>query len=577
MVFVAYAALAQFGYVFTLEANVSAVWMPAGVALAALLLLDWRVAPAIFFGSFVGNALAFTADGSFITALIVSLVIGSGAVTQALAGMWLVKRFAAHAESLLDSTADVLVLIFLGGALASTLNATVGTLAVIFGGYTTYSPPFIWITWWLGDTLGVLLMTPFILAWRKPPVIRGRSRVDLAFILMTLLMVALSVRLALPTYLFLLPMLVVVSWRYGMHGATLISLCLSLLIRVAVQNAIISASGTELLLIIPGFLASVAITSLVLAAALRERAIAEQKIQEYNRTLTEKISARTHEINAANAELFRQVVDRQRMLDELRRAKDTAEAASQAKSAFMASMSHELRTPLNAIIGYTEIMLAGMAGELSDEQVFYEERVLRNAQDLLTLINQVLDFSKMDAGRVEIVPQPLEVRPWLEDLVTQYLVLARAKGLAMQVNVHPAMPQEIMSDPDKLKQIAVNLLSNAIRFTQRGEISFGIYPDSPTTWVLEVRDTGVGIAPHDLDRIFEDFTQLPAPRGGKADGTGLGLAIVRRLVTLMHGEVKVTSQLGKGSAFTVRLPLVLPGADPVEEPMPDHASGTPSA
>lgn len=558
IVFAAYAVLAQIGYRFSAEANVTPIWLPSGAALAAVFYFNGRVAPGIFFGSFVGNFATFSGSGAVEVALLVSAAIGFGAVLQALAALWVLKRFANAPHAPLETTNDVLVLAFFSGAAASILNATIGATSVTLGGYAVSPWSQTWLTWWLGDTVGVLLMTPFILTWRKRPKINRDSRQDLVVILLAIIMILFLFAIRFPLYLFLLPAVVVITWRYGMYGATLLSLAMSFMIRGAINATIVAAPEQQLTLIVPAFLGSVALTALVLAAAIHERRVAQKKLEEYNRTLTEKISARTHEINTANAELFRQVVERQRMLDELRRAKETAEAASDAKTTFMASMSHELRTPLNAIIGYTEIMLAGMAGEMNEEQVFYQERVLLNSNDLLALINQVLDFSKLDAGRVELMPAPVALRDLVDEIARQYMILAQKRGLALKVLIGEAMPPVVQADRERLKQIIVNLISNAIKFTPAGEVMLRVYRSTPKTWIIEVSDTGVGIAPHDLSRIFEDFTQVNIPKRGKADGTGLGLAIVRRLVTAMRGEVNVTSQLGKGSTFTVTLPLTLP-------------------
>ncbi len=262
-----------------------------------------------------------------------------------------------------------------------------------------------------------------------------------------------------------------------------------------------------------------------------ERVLAEEKIQAQNRALL-----------VANQEL---AVARQQ-----------AEAIAQLRTQFLATMSHELRTPLNAIIGYTEIQLAGMTGELTNEQRDYQERVLANADHLLELINDVLDLSKIEAGRMELVNKPFHVGHWLEDLVGQMSVLASERGLDFQVSLDAQMPETIKGDPARIRQMATNLLSNAIKFTNEGYVRLQVRKHGSDAWKLIVEDSGIGIPSHMQETIFEEFRQVDSSSQRKVGGTGLGLAIVRKLTMMMGGSVRVKSQVGAGSTFVVTLPLV---------------------
>ncbi|HEC22856.1 MAG TPA: PAS domain S-box protein [Chloroflexi bacterium] len=237
-------------------------------------------------------------------------------------------------------------------------------------------------------------------------------------------------------------------------------------------------------------------------------------------------------------------------------ARKRAEEANRLKSEFLSTMSHELRTPLNAIIGYTEIMLAGMTGDLSNEQFDYLKRVLANGENLLNLINNVLDIAKIEAGRMELVQEPIPIRPWLEGVTRQFQILAEEKGLAFTAIVSPDMPDTIVGDPERLKQIATNLISNAVKFTDEGSINVEIDKLADDRWALVVSDTGVGIPSHAQEYIFDEFRQADGSPRRKYGGTGLGLAIVRNLALTMGGNVRLTSKVGEGSTFTVILPLV---------------------
>lgn len=257
----------------------------------------------------------------------------------------------------------------------------------------------------------------------------------------------------------------------------------------------------------------------------------EERIQEQNRSLVK-----------ANHEL---AVARKR-----------AEEATRLKSQFLATMSHELRTPLNAIIGYTEIQLAGMTGELNEEQTDYQRRVLANAGNLLQLINNLLDISKIEAGRMDIVDKPFNVADWLKEVVLETHVLAEEKGLEFEYFIDPRMPERVVGDPSRLKQIATNLISNAVKFTEEGTVYVEVRRHGDDTWKLSVIDTGIGIPSHMQETIFDEFNQVDGTNAREHKGSGLGLSIVRKLALLMGGNVRVKSTPGEGSVFTVFLPII---------------------
>ncbi len=265
--------------------------------------------------------------------------------------------------------------------------------------------------------------------------------------------------------------------------------------------------------------------------------------------VTERIESEA-QIQKQNAELVEANAD-------LAIARKHAEDATRLKSQFLATMSHELRTPLNAIIGYTEIQLAGMTGEITDEQRDYQERVLTNADHLLNLINDVLDISKIEAGRLELVRKVFSLRDWVSDIDNQTRVLADEKELQFKVDIDARMPEYIVGDPARIKQAVINLISNAVKFTEEGMIRFIIRKHGRDAWRIIVEDTGIGIPSHMQETIFEEFRQVDSSSRRKSGGTGLGLAIVRKLLLMMGGNVRVNSQVGKGSVFTITLPLFI--------------------
>jgi len=252
----------------------------------------------------------------------------------------------------------------------------------------------------------------------------------------------------------------------------------------------------------------------------------------------------------------RDVTERRASEEQLRLAKDEAIQASRAKSAFVASMSHELRTPLNAIIGYSEILQEDAAAGGWAEALTDLARIHGAGKHLLGLINDVLDLSKIEAGRLEVTVETFRVRDAIDDVIGTARPLAGRNGNVLDVVVAPGIGS-MRSDLTRLRQILINLLGNACKFTREGRVTLEVTRSaSPLgdTLVFSVTDTGIGISPEQQARLFEDFVQGDADTNRRYGGTGLGLALSRRLATLLGGEINVRSELGQGSTFEVRLP-----------------------
>jgi DNA-binding response OmpR family regulator len=247
------------------------------------------------------------------------------------------------------------------------------------------------------------------------------------------------------------------------------------------------------------------------------------------------------------------LVDLQRKNEELQVAKERAERESVFKSQFLANMSHELRTPLNAIIGFSELLERELPGPLTEDQREFVGLVLRGGRHLLTVINDILDLSKIEAGRMELAREWTDIPRLLDAVFVVVRPLADSRGVRLVKSVDDAPPR-VLVDPVRVSQILYNLLSNGIKFTPRAgvvHLSAGIAGDGLS---IRVDDTGIGIGPADLGRLFREFEQIgPAPEG--TTGTGLGLVLTRRLVELHGGAISVESQLGRGSSFTVTLPI----------------------
>jgi len=259
-------------------------------------------------------------------------------------------------------------------------------------------------------------------------------------------------------------------------------------------------------------------------------------------------------IREVNVSLERRVAER---TAELALARDRAEGADRTKSAFLATMSHELRTPLNSIIGFTGLLLRGLAGPLNAEQTKQLCMVRDSGQHLLALINDVLDISKIEAGQIEIANAPFDLPESIQKVVQTVTPLANKKQLPLIAQIAPDVSR-ITSDRQRVEQILLNLLSNAIKFTEQGEVTLTaeIVPGMPRSALrISVADTGLGIKRENLDKLFQPFRQLDTGLTRQHEGTGLGLAICKRLVERLGGTITVESEWGKGSTFQCTLPI----------------------
>ncbi|MAY87708.1 MAG: hybrid sensor histidine kinase/response regulator [Pseudooceanicola sp.] len=253
--------------------------------------------------------------------------------------------------------------------------------------------------------------------------------------------------------------------------------------------------------------------------------------------------------------------------EQLKAARDAAETASRAKSSFLANMSHEIRTPMNGVVGMAELL---MESDLSEEQRLYASTIHTSAEALLRIINDILDYSKIEAEKLVLHPQDFDLEHCVHDIVTMLQPVTHGKDVDLLVDYDLFLPTRFIADPGRVRQILINLVGNAVKFTRKGHVAVRVTGlanpgETDCTVHITVEDTGVGMSPEEQAQIFGEFQQVASEANREFEGTGLGLAITRRLVELMQGHIWVDSTPGKGSVFGVR--LTLPLADP-DTPMP---------
>ncbi|NEO87130.1 MAG: response regulator [Spirulina sp. SIO3F2] len=500
----------------------SVIWPTSGFYLASLLIFGGRIWPALFLSDIVGNALFYESASAIATIAVVDgtdiLIIG-----------FCIQRWIGH-HQLLNSARDFFRFlgIVLGVIAISSLFAT-GLLC-----WHEIAPwrDFLatWRLWYIAVLGGITLVTPALLSWFDWQGKRqwGVWQVgEFALLLGTAIGISyLSFWQEYALEYMTLPLLMWCAFRFRQAESTLLVFLIDGIAIVATRQGFgpfVRENLSQSLILLQSFILVVGLTGYLLCAIVSEN-------------------------RQANNELERRVAER---TSELKRAKEEADRANQAKSDFLASMSHELRTPLNGILGYTQIL--NRSQSLGDKEKQGVSIIHQCGSHLLNLINDVLDLAKIEARKLDLNSNTIHLPAFLQGVVEICRIRADSKALEFIYQPPENLPEAIILDQKRLQQVSINLLGNAIKFTDRGSVRFTVEVlESPSPERHRLRfsviDTGVGMEPEQLETIFQPFEQV-GDRKKQTEGTGLGLAISRQIVELMGSQLQVKSELGKGSTF----------------------------
>jgi PAS domain S-box-containing protein len=292
-----------------------------------------------------------------------------------------------------------------------------------------------------------------------------------------------------------------------------------------------------------------------------ERKLAREELQKSYDQLEVRVQERTTALTKVNQDLQQEVRERKSVEAALHQAKEAAEAATNAKSEFLAKMSHELRTPMNAIIGFTRLVMRRCEEILPAKQYENLEKILVSAERLLALINDILDLSKVEARRIELHPARFTLEPLVDTCLRTIEPMVKTEQLRLVKEIEADLPP-LFTDQDRLLQILINLLSNAVKFTEEGTITITARREDWSRLAIAVTDTGIGIPAEARERIFEEFHQVDRGSTRHYSGTGLGLSISRHFARLLGGDIDVQSTYGRGSTFTVTIPFIFESLEP---------------
>lgn len=522
------------------DLKISLIWLPTGIAVAGLFRWGLGYWPAILVTTVVLQQFSFGAAWPTAGLIVAGQTLGPVVTVWALQRLKFQRAFERRRD----------IGYFCGATLVGMMcSASGGVTGLYLAGLTPWeNVGRDWLTWWSGDCMGVLVAAPLLISMSAQSWTHAmkRKREFAAWAAVSVLVMGVVFFIPAKPGVEKLPLVFVplfftvwAALRFGITGTSLGVLAL----------AVIASSGTALgrgafmqpgiyqgVFLLWAYLGTATVFSLMITGIEIGRGLAEEALRQSKAELEQAI-LRTRDLALQ------------------------ADAANQAKSTFLANMSHEIRTPMNAVIGMTGLLLDT---PLNSEQRQYADTVRASGEALLRLINDILDFSKIEAGKLELETVDFHLPEMVEDVVRLLRVHAERKRIGLSCTVDSTVPVFVAGDPGRLRQILINLIENAIKFTDQGQVTVRVSAENEDDRVrvqVEVRDTGIGIPPEQLPGLFQSFHQADSSTTRRFGGSGLGLVISRQLAGLMGGDITVDSAPAGGSVFTVRVRLT--PADPV--------------
>jgi signal transduction histidine kinase/CheY-like chemotaxis protein/HPt (histidine-containing phosphotransfer) domain-containing protein len=530
--------------------GVAAVWPANGITLAALLLLPRRLWSCVLASGYVGNVLANLLTHH--AALESFMFSGVNAVEVLAAGS--AMRYLVRHEVRFETTREVILFAVFACAGCGMVGGFLGALCL--HGMTGISEPFlgVWLFWSVVDALGMLTITPpIVAAFRHRPFFRSPLRLVEKIACLSLFMAAVFVmfragpwKQALLLHMPYVPLLPFLLWA-GLRLDVRVSSLLTVILVTVGAWSTLHGHGP---FIVEGYTEGREIIAFQMSAILwGMSSLSLSAVTAERRSATAALVASESRARVAEREAIESKARMQAIFVK-------AEEANRAKTEFLANISHEIRTPLTAILGYTDLMLSPSLSV--DQRVHNAQTIRRNGEHLLAILNDVLDMSKIEAGRMTIE----RVVTSLPGIVAEVMALveqrAGEKGLTLSVDCHTPIPDRVLSDPTRLRQILMNLIGNAVKFTNHGSVRLVMaveHVPSGDELVVEVFDTGIGMSPEQVGLLGKPFVQGDPSHVRRFGGSGLGLSICYRLAQLMGGSIACRSQEGGGSTFTLRLPI----------------------
>lgn len=534
--------------------NVTAVWPPTGIAVAALFLLGPRVWPGVFLGALLGNITNAAPAGA-------AVGIAVGNTVAPVLATYLLKGVGFRAT--LDRVVDVAGIVA-AGLFGMLVSATLGCTVLLITGQLTGSFSEAWTVWWIGDAMGVIVLAPVIFTlatttrrrWRMS---RLRAVEALTFLILMPAAAFAFVAAADPLWYLVIPLALWGALRFRQPVAAITVFLISTVSIVAVYNGLGPVTDLPLttrLATLQLFNASLALTVMLLVALADERSRAWDALQASARDLEDRVKQRTHEMLAAQRSAAEA---NERESTNLRAAVERISRLERMKSDFLQLASHELRGPVGIIRGYLEMIEDGTFGETPASIQPAMSVLDAKAEQMGRLVAQMLETARLETDHPVTERRPVDLAELLRGAVDSAATVVSSKHRFVVENADDAAP--VFADPDQVNTILTNLLDNAVRYSPDGcEIKTRLETRNGTVAVL-VSDAGIGIAPEDVSRLFKSFSRVVTAENAHITGTGLGLYISRKLAVVNGGDLAVSSSPGTGSTFTLTLPASVDGVN----------------